>query len=81
MGRLPTPPLQLPGKQLWRSKIFKLLIMLNHDKDMDICLLPVPRKCKLTSNGSSFSNATLDIMFIDLQRRWEHANSGGGTGQ
>jgi hypothetical protein len=41
------------------------------------------RKCKITGSGSSggFTNAGFDIMYIDLQRRWEHVNHDRAVGE
>lgn len=37
------------------------------------------RKCRLNKKG--ITNATIDILFIDMQRKWEHVNPERTTGK
>ena len=41
--------------------------------------LVVSRKCRLNKKG--INNAAIDILFIDMQRKWEHVNPERTTGK
>lgn len=49
----------------------------NHTCTTYSAQLSLNRKCELSKKG--LTNAAVDIMYIDLQRRWDHMNPGSST--